>query len=266
MNQTTPFNTFWLSREELVFALRSLGLPDLPGLGKQPLGDVDAPTAALLAEAARRALIARGMLQPTAGGEYGLDKNVQAALTLSTYPERMLTVSAVMGKTEAAREHFYRVPELTVHHYTPQHGIHAFDLDPASTCGLEGLLKLLDGTQAALQSDEYALIQERMDEAYNLAGQDAGAAAAALSKIGMPAAHAAALAGALAAPELRLSLQYVFQVRPDVDSASLTFLAGAGALWQVRTSSGQGQIVHLQAIPAAQAGTLVKEAHQKLLG
>ena len=120
-----------ISEDELIFLLRALGIGALPGY--KPSDSFDDPRA----QAAFNSLVARQFIQQS-GDAIQIDQTVAALVGGGGTTQRVLTV---LNDTRAERSNhwFYLIPQFTIHHSSPDPGVHRFQTVPS---GLELIVQL----------------------------------------------------------------------------------------------------------------------------
>lgn len=122
--------TFMLTKEELFYCLRLLQLPNLPGLGEKPFGDIDNNGLENLMETTYRALISRQVLihEPEKG--FRLDKLISMTLSVCAAPEQIIATTYQHQQETAWNIHEYFAKELMVRQDIPMLGIFRFCVTP----------------------------------------------------------------------------------------------------------------------------------------
>ncbi|MFZ2488792.1 MAG: hypothetical protein WAZ19_11775 [Anaerolineae bacterium] len=242
-----------LSRDELVLVLSLLGVTTLPGLGGDPLGDLDAPRAAMSAVVAARGLRARDLARVRAeDGSLLVHVGVLGAVNACTAPDAALFVFHWAGEeTEPQRWFGYRRGASCVVHRPLEDVLHRFTVLAASeqlveqalaTCQVQADEQPVDGV-IDIKGSDFARLRQ-------LAGTGAGDQALAL------------LAAAAAPPRLALALVKTLAASPQVSILQLftraedgathqqdfTLLQNGSALWLMTPVTDDAERVHIQSV------------------
>ncbi|HNT75745.1 MAG TPA: hypothetical protein PKH77_12085 [Anaerolineae bacterium] len=267
MNSHSDTVTYRLSQEELLLILRGLGAERLTGLGDSPLGPVDKDTEMRLLDAAGRALFARGLIAADEKGHLGLDRGMSAAVSACVYPAQMVSVAHRRANGDIEQRYFYRVPELAVAHSFPMNGIHDLELGVTSDMGSAIVRELLMGLPENERSTPpYPLKQAALAQAHKLADQgDGDAVTESLTSAGIAADHARWLAGALAAPALRLVIQLIYRLSPTLEQKVFTLIGNGAGCWLVEADQLEANEVVVQGLSAKQALDTILAAYRPLI-
>lgn len=248
MTTNKPEPILTLSQEELYFLLVLLKARRIPGMEGIFEPDASERERTNLLDAARRALVARGLVTLKVDGRATMDEFTLAILGTCV---RSL-YSVMMENTALDRSSgvfWHGIRGMIVEHTIPQQGIHRFMALPAD-CNL--LPRMLEAAEVKPGGDA-RLVEEGvvMQEAFNHARQasrDAGdqiSAKEALIQGGMAADAAETLAGVLAEAENSTTVAFVRHSYPDGAETMFggTALAGPhGALLTVPTNTGSGEV------------------------
>lgn len=240
-----PLNTsFKLTQPELLFLLRLLELPDLPGMGEKPWGELSVEQAEEHFRQAGLALQARGLVgvndqqQPTA------DRGLIQALQCAAYPERMSSAAWRSASGDVAQVHHYRRDQAHVRQHSLD-GTHAFDLLDGSDMGLADMLALFESDHWQMPVGRVAVLPAAVyEQAADLALKNPGKAEALLTEAGLAAEVAGALAGVFARGRRRANLRWVYQFAPERQMSAVTVWTSPESGWVVETDdpSGSGQV------------------------
>jgi hypothetical protein len=251
--------TIRLSQEELLFVLRTINVPSLPGMGEHPFGQSNEETIDALLSAAGRALMARNLLAIGTDNTLQIDQGIYAAATMCAHPEQMVALLIRHDSQVAQQHYYYRVPQLAVTHTISQPGLHDLTMATTSDMGQSLAYDVLQALPTGSDMSYNALIsQEMLTTIQHLAHQDASTALLHLQEAGIAAEPARALIAVLAAPRIRLSLQFIARLQPTVEQNVLTVLADDTRCWIIHADSLHAAKVSVQSLPAAKVVQVVQ--------
>lgn len=263
-----PINTsFTLTQPELLFMLRLLELPDLPGMGEKPWGDIPVEQAEKQFQEAGQALQSRGLVavndqqQPTA------DRGLIQSLQCAAYPERMSSLAWRADSGAVAQVHHYRRGEAFVRQHS-QDGNHSLTLAEHSDMGQEDMLAVFQSPGwPSPQGRGFELPAALYEQAADLAGADRPAAEALLVGAGLDKDLAARLATCFQTGKRRANLRWVHQLSPSPAISAITVWTSAESVWVVetdgQTASGR---VRLLPVDGQLLNRIIIAGCQSLLG
>lgn len=242
---TEPILT--LSQEELYFLLVLLKARRIPGM--EGIFDEDASERERtnLLDAARRALVARGLVTLAVDGRATMDDFALAVIGTCVRP----LYSVMMENTALDRSSgvfWHAIQGLIVEHTIPQQGIHRFRALPADTDVARRLLGAAEvkPQEAGAALEETTVMQDAFDHARK-ASRDAGdekAASDALVQSGMARQAAEKLAGILTEAETSTTVAFARHSYPDGGETLFggTALSGpGGSILTVPSNTGSGE-------------------------
>lgn len=248
MSAKSPEPTLTLSQEELYFLLVLLKSRRIPGM--EGIFDVDASDSERthLLDAARRALVARGLVTLQVDGRATMDEFTLAVIGTCVRP----LFSVMMENTALDRSSgvfWHGITGLIVEHTLPQQGIHRFRALPAGT----DLVSLIVGAAEVYPSETNLPLAEvrLMEEAFARARKasrdeaDEEAARVALVQGGAPGGEAEKLAALLAQAETSTTVAFARRSYPEGGEELFggTALSGpGGAILTVPTGTGSGEV------------------------
>lgn len=248
MNAKLPEPTLTLSQEELYFLLVLLKSRRIPGM--EGIFEVDASERERtnLLDAARRALVARGLVTLQVDGRATMDEFALAVVGTCVRP----LFSVMMENTALDRSSgvfWHGIQGLIVEHTLPQQGIHRFRALPAET----ELVRRIVGAAEVNPADVGISVEETvvMEDAFGRARKasrdevDEKAAREALVQGGAPERTAEKLAEILAQAETSTTVAFSRHIYPGGGEELFggTALSGpAGALLTVPTGTGSGEV------------------------
>lgn len=191
-----------LSREELLAVLNVLRAPTIAGLDREPSGELTPEQEALTLVVARRALLARGLAQMRADGEFLVQRGLLAALGACAYAQDSIQVYTWPAGAEDPERLFGHVRgEVVVEHTRPAAVLHQLTLLPSKAALAGRVLAFceFDAAPPAAPFDFTVPPQDFADARQTAGGGNTTAATALLMRGGAPKAAAASLAAAWAA-------------------------------------------------------------------
>ncbi len=253
MSSTMPDPILTLSQEELYFLLVLLKSRRIPGLEGIFEPDASERERTNLLDAARRALVARGLVTLQVDGRATMDEFALAVIGTCVRP----LYSVMMENTALDRSNgvfWHGIQALLVEHTIPQRGIHRFRALPADS----DLVRRLVGAaevkprEEAGRFKESVVMQEAFDQARK-ASRDAGdidSSRVALARGGLSTADADELAGVLSDTDASTTVAFARHTYPEGEDELYggTALSGpGGAILTVPASTGSGE-VHVRSL------------------
>lgn len=221
------------SQEELLFLLRRQNLPDLPGMGDHPWGEITEDSATRIMETTGRSLLARGAISIFQDG-ISIDKPVHAILAACAYPEQMVILNSIISD-QSYQVSFSRVTEFDVIHTLPYPWIHQFEVFPmhGSDMGLNQVEEWLEPVSYGQISPEIIIEQNKLKEIYTLVSTDSAAAQTLLVENGLPAEVSKRFTGALKNLNVKIFVQCVYQLEPVISQNVFTIVSDANSCWLI---------------------------------
>lgn len=248
------------SQEELLYLLRSLGLPDLPGMGENPWGHIPNDQAVMVLETAGRGLVAREIVK-VRGAQVIVDKRVVQVLSVSAYPQQMVILT--YNRSGPAENHnFYRGKDYDIEHSLPYPWIHEFRTIPVSDMGFGIIRKLVTKSKIFGATRSCIVQQAKLNEIRNISVQSVDLAAKRLEENGLPVAEAQQLARVLATPSLKLLVQAVYQLSGDIRQSMFSILSDVDSNWLIGADKPGGQLVQIMALDGAVFEKIISAAYQ----
>jgi hypothetical protein len=221
-----------LGREELVFLLWLLGVNHIPGLSPRPLGNLTVEQAAIVGLTAEHSLRARGLLGTATDGRLVLDRAVAALLLPCAFPEYSITAirRSIAGRGRGLYSHL--AGSRVVAHTVPEPAIHRFVAlagRPGAAALLAEFVEVDTRPMPALTS--VTLPETLFREAQALAARGSDLAPGVLTRAGLDAETAYALASALTAAASFVTVT-VTRHAPDTSThGGVTLLVSTGGFW-----------------------------------
>lgn len=248
MTNTKPEPILTVSQEELYFLLVLLKARRIPGMEGIFEPDASERERTNLLDAARRALVARGLISLQVDGRATMDEFALAVIGTCVRP----VYSILMENTALDRSSgvfWHAIQSLIVEHSLPQEGIHRFRALPADT---DLVHRMMGASEAKLHEEsgpvqESVLMQATFDKARQVCRDegDETAGREVLAQGGLPGPAAEKLAAVLASAENSTTVAFVRHAYPDGEEELLggTALAGPqGGLLTVPSNTGSGEV------------------------
>ena len=246
MNEDTSLQplTVTLSREELLAVLDLLRAPTIPGLDREMSGEPTPEQEAFALVVARRALLARGLAQMQANGEFllhqGLLKSVgtcafaRASILAYYWPAGAQVPERIFGHVRGGD---------TVAHTRPATVLHRFTGLPTKDALVEHVLAFckFDASPPMIAFDFTVSRQGFADARQFTQAENAAAATALLVQEGVPNAAAASLVTAwAAAPRISVFQTLTQQGNQAVRTREFTLIQDGQTAWWVAPTPGAG--------------------------
>jgi hypothetical protein len=253
----TP-SQFQLTQAELLFALRSINLPDIPGVGEKPWGELELSEARRQFREAGLGLKSRGWIWlDEKTGQPAMEKSLEDVLSTCAYPKQMMALVHQIPPDAAVENYFYRRDGLTVHHTLPQPRQHNFQVIPDSDMGMS----LFESLFASFAWDFDSLMTEIPQAAYEQAVQmvstDENRAQQLLCDAGFAESLAGQFIGGMREHKVQAHSQWVYEFQPKVRQNILIFFAGEKACWMVEKEA-EKKVMRIKAITAASLRLLTR--------
>jgi len=237
MTENTSFQplTITLSREELLAVLAVLRATTIPGLEREPSGELTPEQEAFALVVARRALLARELAQLRADGEFLLHRAVLTAVGVCAYAQDSILVYHWPAGAQAPAQLFGHARGTdAVVHTCPQPVLHRFTLLASRDELVEQVLTFCEfrETQPAANLD-FIVPRQAFADARSLATRgDAPAAQALLMQDGVSEPAAAALVTTLTAAPRVSVLQVLTQANDQtVRTREFTLIQDQKTAW-----------------------------------
>lgn len=250
-----------LSREELLAVLAALRTATIPGLDPEPSGELTPELAEFAVVIARRALLARGLAQVRADGEFMLQRGLLNAVGACAYPEHSLFAHTWAAGGEQPLRFFGHVRGgAAVSHTRPDPVLHRFVLLDSPAALTEAALAFcaFDAAAPATALDITMPQADFLAAREQAAAGDVAASQAALTGCGASAAAAEALAAAWAA-QPRVSVVQTLTAQADRTGRvrEFTLTQGGANGWIAAPVTGAAGALRLRATSAAEVATLL---------
>ncbi len=228
-------NSVLFSQEELLYLLRTLHLPDLPGMGDRPWGHIPQEQVLLVMETVGRGLVARQSIE---FGDFGMKvkDDIISILKTCAGPHQMMVMSYSQGDETKSRN-FFRGDAFDIEHDLPHPWVHRFQITDRSDMGLSLLQSLVKNASDGQSSAVFEISQTELDEIRQEAASNPQKAALALQSKGLTASEAGRLVDAFARPTLKVLAMAFWQLNPEAQGAVFSLLADNESTWLVRVGS-----------------------------
>lgn len=248
-----------LSQEELLYLLRSLGLPDLPGMGDRPWGHITQENSLLVMETAGRGLVARGFIH-FGSDQIVIEENVRDLLTISAYPQQLVVITHNQG-AEASQCNYYHGKDTEIEHRQSYPWIHQFRRGPTGEMGLPLVLGLIENINFGEPTPVFPIPQEKLEEARMLSGKDQQAAADVLSEMGVTLENSEKLTSVLASPKVKILLQAIYELKDPIQQTILSVLADEHSCWLISADQQPGRLAQVMGVDRGRLETAIRSAY-----
>ncbi len=228
-------NAILFSQEELLYLLRTLSLPDLPGMGEKPWGHIPQEQALLVMETVGRGLVAREVIK-FGDSSMIVDENISRLLKTCAGPRQMLVMNYRVGN-EVKSYNFFRGEAFDVEHDLPYPWVHRFQTIATSDMGQALLQSLLKNAPDCSDSAVFEIAQTDLNEIQQNAANDLTQAAQLLQLKGLPDDEAGHLAHAFTSPTLKILVMAFWQMNPEAQGSVFSVLADNQSAWLIRTDN-----------------------------
>lgn len=246
------------SQEELLYLLRSLNLPDIPGMGERPWGHIPQEQALLVMETAGRGLVARGIVR-FGKTQIEVDNAVAQLLRTMAYPVQM-TVLTYSLNAQAIPHNFFRGKTFDVEHTLPYPWVHRLHMTPKSDMGesfVQGLLKDVPGSgeSPAFSVPQQVLTAIRQDALETSQASDT------LVEAGLPESMALSLIEVLTAPTSKVLVQAVYQLT-EIEQNMFSILANQDSCWVISAGKPGSPMTQVMQVGPQRLTAIVNNAFQ----
>lgn len=239
-------NVILFSQEELIYLLRTLSLPDLPGMGEKPWGHIPQEQALLVMETVGRGLVARQVIE---FGEASMkvDEYISRLLQTCAGPRQMLVINYRL-RNETVSRNFFRGQEFDVENDLPYPWVHRFEIVEKSDMGRALLQSLLKDAPDCSDSAVFEIAQADLNEVQQNAANDPDQAAQILQSKGLPGNEAGRLARAFASPTLKIMVMAFWQMNPEAQGIVFSLLANHESTWLIKTDNAGEAVTQVMTI------------------
>jgi hypothetical protein len=260
MNAADKFSIIF-GQEELLYLLRSLGLPDLPGMGDRPWGEIKQETAIFILDAVGRSLFARGVVSFDSHGEITVDRVVIAMLTASAYAKQSVLLT-YQGKDGGTLQYvYYRVPEFDVRQHLIFDWVYGFELQTNTDLGRQSVEEWIAPIDTQFSTGVIQVASETFDRAREAATTGgASLSIPILEAAGIEKNITQELSAALAEPILSLRFQSVNAESNPVRRNVFSILAGGNTCWLLTSDATIGTL-SFKAIGSSELHRIVTTAY-----
>lgn len=243
-------NVILLSQEELIYLLRTLGLPDLPGMGENPWGHIPQEQALLVMETVGRGLVARQM---TEFGETSMkvDESIRHLLQACAAPRQMTVINYRLGE-ETQSHNFFRGEAFDVEHDLLHPWVHRFGIVEKSDMGRALLQSVLNNAPDCSDSAAFEIAQGDLNEVQQIAANAPLQAAEFLQTKGLPHTEAGHLARAFASPMLKILVMAFWQMNPEAQGIVFSVIANHESTWLIKTDKSGESVAQTREVSKIQ--------------
>jgi len=237
---------FMLTKEELFYSLRFLQLPNLPGLGEKPFGDIENNDLENLMEVTYRALISRQVLIHEPGKGFRLDKIISTALSVCAAPEQLIVTTYQRQQGPIWNIHEYFSEGLTVRQEIPMLGIFRFCIIEQKDVNPQLIVDIVNDTLASATDSEqtarisFKICSSEFEEIRQKSRTDKDESLKMLAKMNIDIKHAENFIEIFTALDFRLTMQSFIQSPPSDQTAQYVLsVALANGHWWLIQGDGQ---------------------------
>ena len=244
MNDDTSLQplTVILSREELLAVLNVLRAPLIPGLDREPSGELSPEQEAFALVVARRALLARELAQMRADGEFLVQRGLLAAVGACAYAQDSILAYTWPAGAETPDGLFGHIRGGdVVAHTRPTAVLHRFTLLPSKAALVAHVLAFceFDAAPPAAACDFTVPRQDFADARQYASAGNSVAAIELLVRDGAPEAAAASLVATwAAAPRVSVLQTLIQQGNQAVRTREFTLLQSGQHAWWAAPGPG----------------------------
>jgi hypothetical protein len=258
--------SFTLTQAELLFMLRLLELPDLPGIGEKPWGNIDFGTAQSQFKEAGLALKERGWVHVDENRIASILPELQGALSISAYPDKMMSIAYkdAQGKTFDIRH--YRRENWFVRHTQTDIQLHEFTLFNKTDMGLQDLLDIFRKYLWSSNIPAIDIPSDVYEKSLGMAVQNRIMAEKLLTDAGVSVDSALNLIQAFINYEMKIYVQWIYELNPNLNLSSLFIWGNEDVCWVAETSLlEQGKKVKVMALSSEFLARLLISGQQRLI-
>lgn len=231
-NELKSAGQFQLTQAELLFALRSINLPDIPGVGEKPWGEMELDEARGQFREAGLKLKSRGWVWlDEKTGQPSMEKSLQDVLGACAYPKQMMALVHRVSPSAPVEDYFYRWDDLIVHHTLPQPLQHNFQVSPDSDMGYRLFENLFTSFSWDFESPVGEIPQTAYDQAVQLAFTDSDQAHQVLREAGLSVALGEQFLKGVSDHQVQVHAQWVYEFHPITRQNIIIFFANKQACW-----------------------------------
>lgn len=223
-----------LSQAELLFILRALNLPDLPGIGERPWGEVELEEAKQQFRTAGLALKARGWIWlDENSGQPSVEPSLQAIVSTCAYPNQMMALIYNIIPSAPVEAYYYHRGELTVRHTWTEVLMHDFQSTNDSDMGKAMLTALFENYFWTFESPISEIPFDVYEQVTKLTFIDPEKARRYLMGAGVAPDICALFINGVHDHKVQIQAQWVYQFTPRILQNSLVFFIGPSSCWLV---------------------------------
>jgi len=258
---TSKPTTLRLSQEELLFLVRALSFPDLPGIGDKPWGDIDLDSAQRAYQAAGRGLLARNLTSIDEGDDVSVDESVTEILTTSAYPNNMAAILIEQGADQAEQIFYYGSEERSIRHSIDGFKIHSFESRKDTDMGFGEIDRLIPPTKWKFTSNIFEIDQGHFEQAVQAAQISKEDCVKILNKSGLDKDYIQHLSTTLARIEINIYLQLIYKLNPEIEQNTISFVWNSDSCWFIEYPTQTGvTTLRIRAIDQKQLKKITKAA------
>jgi hypothetical protein len=249
-----------LSQEELLFLVRLLNLPDLPGIGDKPWGEIDLDSAQRAYQAAGRGLLARNLTSINEDGDIiSVDDSIKEVLTVSAYPDKMAAMQLDISEDLSDEIYYYNSADISIRHSFDEFKIHSFESHKNTDMGFSEINRLMSFVKWDFASNIFEINQELFEQALQAAQTSKEECVKILEESGLDNSSIDHLSVVLANTEISIYLQLIYKLNPEIDQNKISFMWNFDSCWFMEYPVQAGEpIVRIRAIDHTQLKKISK--------
>lgn len=254
---------YQLTQAELLFTLRVLNLPDIPGVGEKPWGEMDLDEAQQLFRTAGLALKERGWIWLDENGQAVVEPSLQAMLSVCAYPQQMMALVYRIVPAAPVECYHYRREALIVRHTKPVSLLHDFQSFAGLDMGRKEIVWLFENYLWTYECPSNEISQDAYAQSIEMAYTDEKKTEQFLIESGLSPDVCASFINILVSHKLEIQAQWVYQFDPVVNQNSVIFFADESSCWLVEKVIAN-KLVRIKAIGSDSLHHLLRSAFNGL--
>jgi len=216
--------------------LRLLELPDLPGVGEKPWGEIDLDTAHQQYYEAGVTMQMRGWATVDENRQPIVEPVLKQLLSYSAYPSQMTAFVYKHAHGPVTKIYHYRRSEVDIRHTVFPDSVHEFQVLPHSDMGQADILGIFEDYAWNFTIANIKLVGEVYDQAVKIAIENGASAEKMLIEAGILPQFASKMTEVFAGFDLKVSVQWVYELNPHLNMSSAIFWVNKTACWVAETT------------------------------
>lgn len=250
-----------VSQEELIFLMRALDLPDLPGIGEKPWGNIELETAQGAFQTAGRALLARKFISINGDQNISVEESIKNTLSTCAYPDQLAAFRVENGTDPAQQIFYYRSAKNFIRHSVDEYQIHLFESSKKTDMGLVDLESLISTSKWRFTSTLIEVNQEIFEKAMEAAHGEKEDCIKILSNSNLKTDKIHPLADVMINTGTRIYLQLIYKLNPKIEQNTISFMWNSDSCWFIEYPTQAGNTnLRIRAIDYQQFKKIIKAA------